>query len=30
MALDCSADHYDAVREIVDAVRQIYIGIAVP
>lgn len=30
LALDCSPDHYDAVREIIDAVRQVYIGIKVP
>lgn len=30
VALDCSADHYDCVREIIDAVRQVYIGVVVP
>jgi flagellar biosynthesis/type III secretory pathway protein FliH len=30
MALDCSPEHYDAVREVVDAVRQVYMGIAIP
>lgn len=30
MALDCSPDHYDAVREIIDAVRQVYVGIVAP
>lgn len=30
MALDCSADHHDAAREIVDAMRKLYIGIQAP
>lgn len=30
MALDCSPEHYDAVREIIDAVRQVYVGIVAP
>ena len=30
IALDCSPEHYDAVREVVDALRQVYVGIPVP
>lgn len=30
MALDCSPDHHDSVKDIIDAVRQVYIGIVVP
>lgn len=30
LTLDCSANHYDAVREVVDAFRQLYIGIQIP
>ncbi len=30
MALDCSPEHYDAVREVVDAIRQVYTGITIP
>lgn len=30
MALDCSTEHYDAVREVIDSIRQVYIGIPVP
>jgi hypothetical protein len=30
MVLDCSSEHYDAVREVVDAMRQLYIGIKFP
>lgn len=30
MALDCSPQHYDAVREVVDALRQVYTGIVIP
>lgn len=30
LALDCSSDHYDAVREVIDALKQLYIGIKLP
>lgn len=30
MALDCSPEHYDAVKDLIDAIRQVYIGIHVP
>lgn len=30
MALDCSPEHYDAVRELIDAIRQVYIGVPFP
>ena len=30
MALDCSPEHYDAVKDLIDAIRQVYIGIPVP
>lgn len=30
LALDCSSDHYDAVREVVDALRQVYMGLKLP
>ena len=30
MALDCNAEKNDAVKELVDAVRQVYIGVPLP
>jgi hypothetical protein len=30
IALDCSPDRYDSVKEVIDAMRQLYIGIPVP
>jgi hypothetical protein len=30
IALDCSPDRYDSVKEVIDAMRQLYIGIPIP
>ena len=30
MALDCDPNRSDAVKELIDAVRQVYIGVPLP
>ena len=30
MILDCREDRYDAIKEVVSAMRQIYIGVPLP
>jgi hypothetical protein len=30
LVLDCSPDHYDAVREVIDALNQVYTGMKLP
>lgn len=30
LVLDCSPDRYDAVKEVIDALRQVYISIPLP
>jgi len=30
IALDCCPERYDSVKEVIDAMRQLYIGIPIP